>query len=393
MKQVTLIAGANAAIGASTGRIVVSHAAVSGIDVNLTAFVLDEKGRVTGDPDIVFYNQPQHPSGMVKFIAPTESKGQKQHCIEFDFSRAPASMTRVAITLTEDAGMGFRLVPELHAKVLTDAAEVHLTPGTFDTEKGIIVAELYLRQGTAKVRSVWQGFSSGLAGLCQAYGIEVAEDPAPLPKPEPLPPPPVNLRKVTGSVNLSKGEKSVIIEKTERIIASVSWKTGTDYDVYALVQTRDGREVHVATFPADGVPVLMDYGNGAVRHLGDVGRGGGKVKTETLEIRLNDDIAAVVPVVYSAQSNGTGSFYRYKVSMRVDNQRGTDVTIPAENANNNDQIYTCVPGMIRNTPHGVVIDALELYSKPNSENRPKLTMQSDGTIKVRMDAGPRNAYK
>nr|MBP6809546.1 TerD family protein [Chromatiaceae bacterium] len=126
MKTVTLIAGANAAIGESTGRIVVSHAAVSGIDVNLTAFLLDEKGRVTGDRDIVFYNQPQHPSGMVKFIAPTESKGQKQHCIMFDFSRAPASITRVAITLTEDAGVGFRLVPSLHAIVLTDAAEVHL---------------------------------------------------------------------------------------------------------------------------------------------------------------------------------------------------------------------------------------------------------------------------
>ncbi len=393
MKTVTLIAGANAAIGESTGRIVVSHAAVSGIDVNLTAFLLDEKGRVTGDRDIVFYNQPQHPSGMVKFIAPTESKGQKQHCIMFDFSRAPASITRVAITLTEDAGVGFRLVPSLHAIVLTDAAEVHLTPGTFDTEKGIIVAELYLRQGTAKVRSIWQGFSSGLLGLCQEYGIEVAEDPAPLTKPEPPPPPPVDLRKVTGSVNLSKGEKSVIIEKTECIIASVSWKTGTDYDVYALVQTRDGREVHVATFPANGVPVLMNYANGAVRHLGDVGHGGGKVKTESLEIRLNDDIVALIPVVYSAQSNGTGSFYRYKVSMRIDNQRGTDVTIPAENANNNDKIYTCVPGVIRNTPHGVVIDALELYSKPNSENRPKIKMKSDGTIKVQMDAGPKNAYK
>ncbi len=46
MKTVTLIAGANAAIGESTGRIVVSHAAVSGIDVNLTAFLLDEKGAV-----------------------------------------------------------------------------------------------------------------------------------------------------------------------------------------------------------------------------------------------------------------------------------------------------------------------------------------------------------
>ena len=79
--------------------------------------------------------------------------------------------------------------------------------------------------------------------------------------------------------------------------------------------------------------------------------------------------------------------------MRIDNRKGTDVTIPAKNANNNDRIYTCVPGVIRNTEHGVVIDALELYSKPNSENRPKLKAKKDGSIEVKMDVGPKNDYK
>ncbi|MBK5941055.1 hypothetical protein CCR96_17705 [Halochromatium roseum] len=385
-----LIPGANAAIGASAGRLIVRHRSTPGIDVNLTAFVLNDEGRATGDPDIVFYNQSRHPTGMAQFSAPKDVKGYKEHAIAFDFSRAPKHLTRIAITLTEDSGADFGKVPGLQASVLTQAGEIQLAPGTFSTEKGIIVAELYLRQGAAKVRSIWQGYASGLAGLCDAYGIEVADTPEP---PAAPPSPPVNLRKVSGSINLSKGDTSVIIEKTECILATVSWTSGTDYDVYALVHTKDGREVHVAAFPAKGVSVLMNYDNGAVRHLGDVGRDDQKTKTETIEIRLNDNIAAVVPVVYSAQSNGTGSFHRYQVSMRIDNQQGTDVTIPAKNANNNDQIYTCVPGVIRNTVHGVVIEALELYSKPRSENRPKLTLKKDGGIQVKMDAGPRNDYK
>jgi tellurite resistance protein TerA len=108
---------------------------------------------------------------------------------------------------------------------------------------------------------------------------------------------------------------------------------------------------------------------------------------------LKDDILAVVPVVYSAQSNGTGSFYRYKVSISIDNHNGTSVTIFANHANNNDTIYTCVPGILHNTPDGVIISPLELYSRPNSEYRPKLRMGSSNMVEVMMDKGPLNDYK
>ncbi|MDI6550003.1 tellurium resistance protein, partial [Bacillus subtilis] len=79
-----------------------------------------------------------------------------------------------------------------------------------------------------------------------------------------------------------------------------------------------------------GVPALKNYANGAVEHMGDVGRDRESMKTEVIKLRLNDDILAVVPVVYSAQSNGTGSFYRYRVSMSIDNHQGTSVTIHAK---------------------------------------------------------------
>jgi tellurite resistance protein TerA len=245
------------------------------------------------------------------------------------------------------------------------------------------------------VRAIWQGFASGLEGLCKNYGVEVEDNPAAstvAPDPTTLSPT-VNLQKVSGKVELSKGQKPVVIEKTPEITASISWCTGTDYDVYALVYTKDGRQVDVATFGADGVPPLQSFDKGAVEHMGDVGRGGGSVKTEIIKIRLKDNILAVVPVAYSAQSNGTGSFHRYKVSMSIDNHRGTTVTIPASHADRNDKVYTCVPGTILNTPHGVVIEPLEFYSKPNSENRLKLVKSENGQIKVLMDIGPVSNYK
>ena len=202
---------------------------------------------------------------------------------------------------------------------------------------------------------------------------------------------PASLRKVTGSVSLTKDDQPVMIERTPLITASVSWKSGTDYDVYALVLTANDGQVDVAMFGADGVPARREYAG--VRHCGDVGRGGGQVKTETIEIRLTPEVLAVVPVAYSAQSNGTGSFRRYKVSLSIDNGQGTTVTIDASHASADDKIYSCVPGMIRQSPAGVIIDPLELYSKRKSEQRPALRVRPEGTVEVVMHAGPKNDYK
>ncbi|MFC8596845.1 hypothetical protein [Isoptericola sp. NPDC057191] len=190
-------------------------------------------------------------------------------------------------------------------------------------------------------------------------------------------------------INLAKGQ-TIRLAKTDLITATVSWPPSTDYDVYAIVHYQDGRQVVVSTFGTKDSPrsFLTATPDGAVRHLGDVQRGGGTTATETLEIRMSPQIAAVAPVVYSAQSNGTGSFRRYQVTMRIEGGSPT-VVVPAPNASDDNRVYTCVPGIIRNTPDGLQVESLELYSRPDSEHRPAI----DPQLGVVMDAGPVNAYK
>lgn len=199
----------------------------------------------------------------------------------------------------------------------------------------------------------------------------------------------IDMGKKTGSISLTKGSR-VTIEKTPVIKARTTWSSNTDYDLYALVLTTDG-EVHtVSMFGTENdsnfYPSVL---NGAVRHLGDVGRSSGSEAEETIEITLNPRIAAVVPVAYSAQSNGGGSFKKYKVSLSIDNGAGTSVHVDSSNASSDNSVYTVAIGVIRNTPEGVQIEALEAYSRGGSELRPVL--RPDGTVV--MDAGPRNAYK
>lgn len=397
MSTTMLPPGANSALSSPTGSVFVFHDDDSALDVNLTAFLLDEAGRVLGDAGLVYYNQPTGPAGEAGWIAPSSEGGKRSHRLDFDLGKLGTGLAKIAVTLTEDAGPGFASVRNLSAEIRTGGETIGLAPGAFTSEKGIVVAELYLNKGAAKVRSVWKGFDSGLSGLCRNFGVEVAEEAAaPVTPPTPQPPPaisPPNFQKVTGVVNLSKNSAPVIIEKTREITATISWKSGTDYDVYALVLLDDGRQIDVATFGADGILPLTSFDNGAVEHMGDVGRGGGEDKEEVVKIRLNERILAVVPVAYSARSNGTGSFYKYRVTMAIDNNQGTKVIIPAENANQDNKIYTCVPGMILNEPGGAVIVPLEYYSSPKSERRPKVYKKEKGNVQVVMDDGPINNYK
>lgn len=408
--------GANTVLSSPNGNVTVSYEISNSIDISLTAFLLTNSDKVQGDSGIIFYNQPNSSSGVATLI-PSEKVGNtKVHKINFDMSKVPEGINKIAITLTEDNSTGFSNVKNLKAEICTKNTIIQLTPSSFTNENGIVVLELYIRNGQTKAKSIWRGFDSGLEGLCKNYGVEVESDeqnkpsePKPIQKQAPKEPDKtltvpennngqntlslISLEKVKGKISLEKGQKPVIIEKTPEITATVSWKTGTDYDIYALVYTKDGKQIDVAMFGAKGTPPLKSFGNGVVEHMGDVRRNGGSTKTEVIKLRLNNDILAVVPVVYSAQSNGTGSFYRYKVSMSIDNHNGTSVTISAKNANNNDRIYSCVPGILHNTQDGVVISPLELYSAPNSENRPILRMGSSNMVEVIMDKGPKNDYK
>ncbi|WP_144461430.1 TerD family protein [Bacillus pumilus] len=408
----TLQMGANTVLNSPKGQVSISYEVSSDIDISLTAFLLTDSDQVEGDHGIIFYNQPESASGAAALL-PVEVSGQlKRHQLNFDMSKVPAGITKMAITLTEDQGTGFSQVKHLQAEIRTVDEVFYLTPVNFTNEKGIVVVELYIRKGDTKARSIWRGFDSGLEGLCKLYGVEVETDeqeistPPMAPEKQPIDDSaqmkatakekavaPISLEKVQGKISLDKGHKPIIIEKTPEITATVSWESGTDYDIYALVYTKSGKQVDVAMFGAKGIPALKSYGNGAVEHMGDVGRDHESMKTEVIKLRLNDDILAVVPVVYSAQSNGTGSFYRYRVSMSIDNHQGTSVTIHSKHANDNDRIYSCVPGMLQNTNDGVIIRPLELYSKPNSERRPKLKMKSSNEIEVLMDKGPVNDYK
>ena len=364
--------GANKALNSKAFTLL--HNIDSSIDVSI--YLLKDSGKVVGDEGMIFYGSPNSSCNSVEL-------GKNK--INIDLAKLPSNITKIAIAATVDGG-NFSSKPEF--KLESDQFAINYQTAGRE-EAALILAEIYLRNNEWKIKNIDQGFNGGLKPLAEYFGVDIEEEPlitAPTA-------PKINL--VKGNVNLRKGDKPVVIEKTPLITATVSWKSGTDYDIYALVMLADGSQIDVATFGAEKIKPLINYGNGKIVHKGDIKAPSGNtsLSTETLEIKLTDEIIAVVPVAYSAQSNGTGSFLRYKVSLAIDNGLGTRVDISAENANKNDNIYSCIPGIIYNKKEGVEIEYLELYSKPNSERRPLLKLNSDKSVRIYMDEGPMNDYK
>lgn len=355
-------------------------------NINLLCFGLDQNDKLSNTRNVIFKNQNKSQCGSIQLT------GKESDVFKINLSALESKIYKLAFVIAGTEEGSLSQIQNASIRIGEENKELanyNIAGDDLKNAKAILLFEIYLKD-MWRISAVGNGYNHGLNAILNMYGADQSFLKEFTPQATSNS---INLQKVSGNFELSKGKKPILIEKTSEIIASISWRSGTDYDIYALVMTKDGRQIDVSTFGALGVPALINYGNGTVQHMGDVSRDGGQLKTETIKIRLNDDVLAVVPVAYSAQSNGTGSFHEYEVSMSIDNQNGTKIIIPAKNAKQEPTVYTCVPGMIKNTPDGVLIEYLELYSKPSSEHRPILVLEKDGSIKILMDEGPINDFK
>ena len=214
-----LTQGANAPVTATRATLAVTLPRVTGVTVDLSAYLLGADGRVRGDADMVFYNQPRSPDGAVAFH-PADGGGT----FEVDLAAVPAAIERIVFCATATGGAG--------TLAALDGATVTCEPGALRfrpalagaSEAAMILVELYRRAGAWKLRAVGQGFNGGLAPLARSFGIDVADEPAP--PPPPPPPKPVSLAKIT----LDKPGQKVSLEKTGAsfgdIVVNLNWSRG-----------------------------------------------------------------------------------------------------------------------------------------------------------------------
>nr|WP_257788829.1 VWA domain-containing protein [Pantoea alhagi] len=162
-------------------------------DIDASAFLLGVNEKVSGDLDMIFFNQPQNANKSVVMEArPGEA------VFRINLAGVPATVNKIAVTVVIDGKDTLDGLQEL--KLMCDG---HTFPIQIAgrTEKALIVGHIYRHNGMWKLRAVGQGFNGGLHPLALHFGVDVSN-------PEPAPVPTVSLEK-----KLSKAPKLVSLAK------------------------------------------------------------------------------------------------------------------------------------------------------------------------------------
>ncbi|MGW0953009.1 TerD family protein [Streptomyces sp. NPDC002545] len=181
--------GSNTPVPATALRVEVGWRPGPGVpDADVSALLL-VGGKVRSDADFVFYNQPAHPSGAVRYEGKGTLGGQVTDTLLVDLARVEPSIEKVVLAASADGGT-FGQVPGLYIEVRdaargTVAARFDSTGASVET--AFVLGEFYRRQGAWKFRAVGQGYGSGLEGLATDFGITVDEPQHTPPPPAPAP--------------------------------------------------------------------------------------------------------------------------------------------------------------------------------------------------------------
>lgn len=323
--------GANTALTTSSVTATLTWTAGPGVpDVDASALLLTEVGRVRDDGDFVFYNAPRHVSGAVSHLGKQGGGASPvRDAVSVNLAALPAGIEKVVLAASCHGGT-FGQLRDL-ALVVTDTvtgAEVaRFTDMGVSTEAALVAGELYQRAGAWKFRAVGQGWASGLAGLATDYGISVddapAAPPAPPAPPAPVPPPPpvvpvtmpapipgpaasngvVNLDK--GKVSLQKGDRVSLVKTgapaLDEVVMGLGWdpahgRRSIDLDASVIAFDAAGLKLAIIWFMH-----LKEFG-GAIQHTGDNLTGKGDGDDEQIRIKLAQLPANVAALVFTINS-------------------------------------------------------------------------------------------
>ncbi|MFM9588433.1 CAP domain-containing protein [Streptomyces scabiei] len=144
---------------------------------DVSALVTDDTGRVRGDADFVFYNQPTAPgvrlAGDTLTVTPTALRP------------GATRLTLVISPATPGTPLGRLPAPALLVTGPGGRTIARFTPPRPDRETVLLLAELYRRGTGWKLRALGQGYADGLAGVARDFGVEVLEEETPAPPPRP----------------------------------------------------------------------------------------------------------------------------------------------------------------------------------------------------------------
>ncbi|MBW8487661.1 TerD family protein [Actinomadura parmotrematis] len=152
-------------------------------DLDASALVVGEDGRVLSPSHFVYYGNLHSPDGAVEHTGDNltgEGAGDDEQ-IKVHLAALPAAAATVVFPVSiyqgDKRGQSFGQVRNAFIRVVDQAGGAELA--RFDlsedasTETAMVFGELYRHGGEWKFRAVGQGYASGLSGIAAEYGVAV----------------------------------------------------------------------------------------------------------------------------------------------------------------------------------------------------------------------------
>lgn len=157
-------------------------------DLDASAFLLGENGKLQRDEDFIFYNNLESRNKAVVHTGDnrTGDGDGDDEVIMIDFSKIPSDVKKIAIVVTIDDAerkhQNFGQVSNAYIRIAKMADEFD-TVGEpvlkfdleeeFSIETALVVAEIYQKDGEWKFNAVAAGYQGGLEAIVRTYGGNV----------------------------------------------------------------------------------------------------------------------------------------------------------------------------------------------------------------------------
>ena len=152
-------------------------------DLDATAFLLTDTGKISRSEDFVFFGNLTHPSGSVQHLGDnlTGAGDGDDEQIKIDLSRVPENITKIAFTVTiyeaEQRRQNFGQVNNAFIRIYNEVSGEELLRydlgEDFSIETAAVFGELYKNGNEWKFNAIGSGYQGGLAALCANYGVDV----------------------------------------------------------------------------------------------------------------------------------------------------------------------------------------------------------------------------
>jgi tellurium resistance protein TerD len=152
-------------------------------DLDASALMVNASGKILSDQHFIFFNNLTSPDGSVEHTGDNltgEGEGDDE-AIKVNLAGVPQEADKIVVTVSiydaEARQQSFGQVRNAYIRVVNQADNAEITRYDLSedasTETAMIFGELYRNAAEWKFRAVGQGYSTGLRGIAQDFGVNV----------------------------------------------------------------------------------------------------------------------------------------------------------------------------------------------------------------------------